>query len=138
MYPAWAMEEYASIRFTLSWSRADRFPTVMVRNARTHRMFVIAGPSAGKVSSVTRSSAAKAAAFTPAAMNAVTTVGAPWYASGVHMWKGTSDTLKANPTRSSPTPTVNTGFPKRRRSPIIPAIAGIFVVPVTEYIRAIP
>jgi hypothetical protein len=54
------------------------------------------------------------------------------------MWNGTSDTLKANPTRSSPTPTTNTGFPKRRRSPIIPAIAGIFVVPVTEYIRAIP
>ena len=41
--------------------------------------------------------AAKAAALTAADMKAVTTVGAPSYASGVHMWKGTSDTLKAVP-----------------------------------------
>jgi hypothetical protein len=35
-------------------SDADRFPTVMVRNARIHRMFVIAGARAGKGSSFTR------------------------------------------------------------------------------------
>ena len=28
----------------------------------------------------------------------VTDVGAPSYTSGVHMWKGTAETLKANPT----------------------------------------
>ena len=50
----------------------------------------------------TRTNAANAAAFTPADMKAVTTAGAPSYASGVHMWNGTADTLNANPTRSRP------------------------------------
>ena len=49
----------------------------------------------------TRTSAAKAAAFTPAAMNAVTGVGAPSYTSGVHMWNGTAATLKAKPADTS-------------------------------------
>ena len=35
-------------------------------------------------------------------MNAVTAAGAPWYASGVHMWNGTADTLNAKPTSSRP------------------------------------
>ena len=30
-------------------------------------------------------------------MNAVTGVGAPWYASGVHMWNGAADALNARP-----------------------------------------
>src|SRR5437773_10175400 len=47
-------------------------------------------------------SAANAATFVAADMNAVTAVGAPWYASGVHMWNGTALTLNANPTASSP------------------------------------
>ena len=51
----------------------------------------------------TRTNAAKAAALTPVDMNAVTIVGAPSYASGVHMWKGTAETLNAKPTASSPT-----------------------------------
>ena len=36
----------------------------------------------------------KAAVLTPAAMNAVTGVGAPSYASGAHMWNGTAAILK--------------------------------------------
>src|ERR671919_1089550 len=47
-------------------------------------------------------SAANAATFVPAAMNAVTGVGAPWYTSGVHIWNGTAATLNPNPTTSSP------------------------------------
>jgi hypothetical protein len=50
----------------------------------------------------TRTNAANAAAFTPADMNAVTTAGAPSYASGVHIWNGTADTLNAKPTSSNP------------------------------------
>ena len=60
------------------------------------------GCSPPKADMNTRTKAANAAAFTPADMNAVTTAGAPSYASGVHMWNGTADTLNANPTRSSP------------------------------------
>ena len=50
----------------------------------------------------TRRNAANAATFVAADMNAVTGVGAPWYASGVHMWKGTSAPLKPNPVTRSP------------------------------------
>ncbi len=39
----------------------------------------------------TRAKAANAAAFTPVDMKAVTIVGAPSYASGVHMWNGTAE-----------------------------------------------
>ena len=48
--------------------------------------------------------AAKAATLVQAAMNAVTGVGAPSYASGAHMWNGTAATLKAKPTSNSPPP----------------------------------
>ena len=63
----------------------------------------------------TRSMAAKAPAFATAAMNPVTGDGAPWYTSGVHMWKGTAATLKEKPTsiRASPAssrPLVRTTF----------------------------
>src|SRR3982751_3446440 len=54
----------------------------------------------------TRANAANAAAFTLVDMNAVTMVGAPSYASGVHMWKGTADTLNAKPTASSATASI--------------------------------
>ena len=55
-----------------------------------------------------RSTAANAAAFVAAAMNAVTGVGAPWYTSGVHMWKGAAATLNPSPTSSRANPTNNT------------------------------
>src|SRR5450631_970819 len=41
----------------------------------------------------------KAAALIPAAMNPVIGVGAPWYASGSHMWNGTAATLNSSATR---------------------------------------
>ena len=51
----------------------------------------------------TRTNAANAAALTPVDMKPVTAGGAPSYASGVHMWNGTADTLNAKPTSSRPT-----------------------------------
>ncbi len=47
----------------------------------------------------TRRSITSAAVFVAADMNAVTEVGAPWYTSGVHMWNGAAETLKASPAR---------------------------------------
>ena len=64
----------------------------------------------------TRIIAANAAAFTPAAMNAVTGVGAPSYASGAHMWNGTAATLKPNATRRKYSPTKNSRRLRRRAS----------------------
>ena len=51
----------------------------------------------------TRVNAANAATFTPVDMKPVTIAGAPSYASGVHMWNGTAEILKAKPTSSRPT-----------------------------------
>src|SRR5438067_4932864 len=77
-------------------------PTTIVIAAITHtkgRQSQMSGESA---LSNTRRNAPNAATFVPALMNAVTHVGAPWYASGVHMWKGTAATLKANPAPRRP------------------------------------
>ena len=52
----------------------------------------------------TRSIAAKPPTLAPTDMKAVTLVGAPSYTSGVHIWKGTAATLKANPTIRKATP----------------------------------
>ena len=49
--------------------------------------------------------AAKAAALTAEAMNAVTGVGEPWYTSGVQTWNGTAATLNPSPTINRPMPT---------------------------------
>src|SRR5437773_12200230 len=82
-------------------------------------------------------SAANAATFVAAAMNAVTAVGAPWYASGVHMWNGTAETLNAKPTASRPAAAKASGsgptWPWKVR-----AIAATFVVCAAPYASAIP
>ncbi len=61
-------------------------------------------------------------------MNAVTTVGAPSYTSGVHMWKGTAAILKAKPTRMSAAPATSNsaGSP----APTAATMPGRAVVPV--------
>src|SRR2546430_2098170 len=58
--------------------------------------------SGESATSNTRRNAAKAATFVPADMNAVTHVGAPWKAPGVHMWNGTAETLTPTPTARRP------------------------------------
>ena len=133
------MLEYASMRFTLVCAIAATFPTVIVSAAITESsMFQSAwiGPNATKK---VRRNAAKAAALGPADMNAVMGVGAPSYTSGVHMWKGTSATLNANPIRIIAIPA--------RRSPAgsgpsefvsASAIRFRFVVPVAPYVSAMP
>src|SRR6059058_5457161 len=45
----------------------------------------------------TRNAAANAAIFAPEASNAITVVGAPSNASGIHMWKGTTAILTPKP-----------------------------------------
>src|SRR4051794_8340824 len=100
MYPACAMLEYASMRFTDSCRPAVKLATVIVSTAiaattggqpAAHDR----SPGSPKAPSRTRSIVAKAALLTATAMKLVAGVGAPSYASGVHMWKGTALTLKA-------------------------------------------
>ena len=63
-------------------------------------------------------------------MKPVTVVGAPSYASGVHMWKGTAATLKANPTSRSSEPTSSIGLPIIGEPERNTAIRPRLVVPV--------
>src|SRR5438046_6230332 len=97
------MLEYASIRFTFVCTTPTTVPTIIVAAAIPERTGIHWAWSGSKGEWNTRTNAANAAALSPVDMNAVTIVGAPSYASGVHMWNGTAETLNANPTASSPT-----------------------------------
>src|SRR5579862_9220537 len=97
MKPACETDEYASIRFTSFCTSAARLPTTseataMPANAHDHRC-----SSCGNAVRTMRKVRANAATFVADDMNAVTVVGAPWYTSGVHMWNGADDDLKASP-----------------------------------------
>ena len=68
-----------------------------------------------------------AATLGAVAKKAVTGVGEPSYTSGVHMWKGTAETLKARPTSRNTRPKSR---PTDSRSVVIACItAARFVVP---------
>src|ERR1044071_7687114 len=99
------------------------FPTLIVKIARSHRasshaewscaplavFAVVAAATKGKAKRKVRMKAAKPAAFGPAAMKAVTGVGAPSYTSGVQTWKGASATLKPKPIKSIAAPAKRSG-----------------------------
>src|SRR5438067_13137625 len=93
MNPAWAIEEYANIRFTSSWAMASTDPATTVTAATTASIGRHVVASGATATSNTRRNAANAATFVRAPMNAVTAVGAPCYAAGVHRRNVTSDTL---------------------------------------------
>src|SRR5437762_11202595 len=91
------------MRLTFVWTTPTTVPTIIVIAAIADSTGIQCACSGSSGDRNTRANAANAAAFTPVDMNAVTIVGAPSYASGVHMWKGTAEILNANPTASSPT-----------------------------------
>src|SRR5664279_3094715 len=104
MKPACATEEYASLRFMSVWVIPMTEPMIMdaaAMMATTGCQVQLIGCSAEKQ---TRSIAANAATLVQEAMNAVTGVGAPWYTSGVHRWKGPTDALNSRPTTTSAMP----------------------------------
>src|SRR2546430_17251791 len=84
MNPAWAIEEYASIRFTLVWAMASTLPTTIVTAATPHRKGFQSHASGDRAARNTRRNAPNAATLVPADMNPATLVGAPWLAAGVH------------------------------------------------------
>src|SRR6266511_5865430 len=97
------MLEYASMRLTLDCATPTTAPTIIVAAATTHRIALQSRRNGSSAERNTRTNAANAAALTPVDMKAVTAGGAASYASGVHMWNGTADTLNAKPTSSRPT-----------------------------------
>src|SRR5476649_1654896 len=96
------MLEYASIRFRFVWATPTTVPRIIVAAAITHTTGAQSALSGANADRNTRTNAANAAALTPVDMKPVTAGDAPSYASGVHMWKGTADTLKAKPTNRRP------------------------------------
>src|SRR5579862_9924817 len=90
------------MRLMLFWSTPTTVPTIIVRADTADRIGTHCDCIGSSVDRKTRTNAANAAAFTPVDMKAVTIVGAPSYASGVHMWNGTADTLKQKPTARRP------------------------------------
>src|SRR3954470_23830693 len=96
MKPACEIDEYASRRLTLVCTRAPRLPTASEMQAITAIAIVHICSSSGNEIVRMRSVTTRAAIFVAADMNAVTGVGEPWYTSGVHMWNGAADALKAS------------------------------------------
>src|SRR5438309_11377328 len=119
------------------WAMAMTEPTTIVTAASTTMNGVQSQASGLNAVSNTRIRAAKAATFVAADMKAVTAVGAPWYASGAHMWNGTAATLKANPTARRPAAASASGI-----GPTWPvnvcAMAARFVVCAAPYASAMP
>src|SRR5882724_1181355 len=113
------MLEYANRRFTLRCVIATQLPNTMLKVAMTASSIVHpeekwpqnAEPSKpANPTSSTFSKIKKLATFEPVAINAVTGVGAPSYASGAHKWNGTTATLNPNPTRVNNMPVANSGL----------------------------
>src|SRR5579862_9032446 len=96
------MLEYASMRLTFVCATPTTVPRIIVAAAMIQTMGAQSPLSGANADRNTRTNAANAAAFTPVDMNPVTAGEAPSYASGVHMWNGTADTLNAKPASSRP------------------------------------
>ena len=78
MNPAWLMDEYASMRFTLVCTTAEMEPMTNVRIAMIHTTGRQSSFQAGNATTSTRSMAANAAILPMLAINAVIGVGEPW------------------------------------------------------------
>src|SRR5918994_5466929 len=96
------MLEYASIRFRLDCATPTTVPTTIVATASIQTSGAQSALNGSNAERNKRANDANAAAFTPVDMNPVTIAGAPSYASGVHMWNGTAEILKPNPTSNRP------------------------------------
>src|SRR3954466_6391005 len=71
---------------------------------------------------------AKAAALVATAMKVVTGVGAPWYTSGVQVWNGATEALKASPASARAMPVSSSGSSAATFEPIADTIVDRFVL----------
>src|SRR5579885_2739805 len=121
----------------LFWLMAARLPTVMVAMATalsSHSQLTRAGASGPRKM---RSRKAMEAALEATERYAVTVVGAPSYASGAHMWKGTAEILKSRPTVVV-TMARNTTGSQGCRLPMALATSASLVEPLIPYITENP
>ena len=97
------------MRFTSRWAIAAKLPIASDATASTATAVVQISLCSGNAVTRIRSMTTSPAIFVAPAMNAVTLVGAPWYTSGVHMWKGAAETLNASPARIIAIPVTKSG-----------------------------
>src|SRR5437899_5230378 len=97
MKPACEIDEYARIRFTFRCTSAAMLPQASEMQAMIAIVQRQRCVSPGNATVSTRYVTISAATFVADDMNDVTGVGAPWYASGVHMWNGAADDLNISP-----------------------------------------
>src|ERR1041384_653763 len=131
-YPACAMDEYASMRFTLFCISAPKLPSVMESAAQIQ---ISGSQSDDVVANSTRSNTANAAALGPVDINATIGAGAPSYTSGVQMWNGAAATLNPRPTIISAVAAI------AKRPGLLPSAGPIFkmlVEPVAPNMSATP
>src|SRR3984893_7197983 len=118
------------MRFTSFWTTATTDPTTIVSTARTQMMGRQFSAWVGRADRKIRSSAANPAVLATAAMNPTAGVGAPWYTSGVHHWKGTAETLNPRPTSRNAEPARSTPLDGRTCDDKKAAMPESDVVPV--------
>src|SRR5215470_609329 len=132
------MLEYASIRLTFVCETPTTVPTIIVNAAIGQSTDPQLARSGSNADRNTRTNAANAAALTPVDMKPVTEDGAPSYASGVHIWNGTADTLNAKPTSSRPSASSCIGEGDSACAAITDPTRSSRVLPVTPNVNAIP
>src|SRR6059058_2654155 len=129
------MLEYARSRVKLFCINAARLPKVIVAIAKIAKVEYQSILTEVIATMNTRKAAAKAAILAPAAKRALTVVGAPSKASGIHMWKGTTAILTPNPATNI---TMAIRAKDLESGVMVPrelAIAWRFVEPVTPKVK---
>src|SRR5437763_9327722 len=101
MYPAWAMDEYASSRTTCRCWRATRLPMVIVAMESAANSGDQKSAFGANATNMSWRSPANPAALDATERNAATGTGAPSYVSGAQNWNGTAETLNPNPATTS-------------------------------------
>ena len=102
------MVEKANMRLRLVCAIAARLPTNSEPMESTISICCQSGASGNMPSTSRRMTMANAASLGAPPMSRVTAVGAPWYTSGIHMWKGTAPILNAKPATTKTRPKTKT------------------------------
>src|SRR3989441_11989583 len=124
------MLEYARRRVKLFCINAARLPKVIVAIATIAKVEYQSMLTVVIATMNTRKAAANAAILAPAARRALTVVGAPSKASGIHMWKGTTAIFTPNPATNMTMAIKANDLVSPVRVPREFAIAGRLVAPV--------
>src|SRR5215210_2054930 len=126
------------MRLSELWAIAPTLPITIVAMASAASAGAHVATAPGSASSRKRRITPKAAALVATAMKVVTGVGAPWYTSGVHWWKGATEALNARPVTVSATPMRRRGSATGTALPTAGATDEKSVAPVAPYTNASP